>query len=156
MKRCATNVSLVDIFNTVLECVGLQDSNDSLWKLAKCPDKNRFVFSEFHACGAIEDIYMIRGPRYKYIYYHNYQPQLFDLRNDPYELADISNDPASCSIIKEHKDQLLKIVDPAEIDKLCRADQEKKLALFGGRDDLSGAVIWTASETPVPKGFTNT
>lgn len=36
---------------------------------------------------------MLRGERYKYIYYQGFRPQLFDLLNDPNELHDLAKDP---------------------------------------------------------------
>mgnify|MGYP003321653825 FL=1 len=49
---------------------------------------------------------MVRTDRWKYIFYEGFEPQLFDLENDPQELVDRGADPACHAILIEHHDQL--------------------------------------------------
>ncbi len=50
--------------------------------------------------------WMLRGERWKYIYYEGFRPQLFDLVNDPHELDDRGEDLALSSVCREHADRL--------------------------------------------------
>ncbi|MGB1360698.1 MAG: sulfatase-like hydrolase/transferase [Alphaproteobacteria bacterium] len=50
-------------------------------------------------------IYMVRSHEYKYIYYDDYEPQLFDLKNDPNELNDL---------VKSDKDKYTEILNKYE------------------------------------------
>ncbi len=44
---------------------------------------------------------MVREPRWKYIHYNRFRPQLFDLHHDPEELVDLGDDPAYTKLRKE-------------------------------------------------------
>ena len=100
--RVATDpVTLVDVFPTVLECVGLDRSNAD----ADLPGASllagavsgkmpaRTVLSEYHAASSPSGSFMIRHGRFKYIHYVGYAPMLFDLENDPHERRDLAADP---------------------------------------------------------------
>ena len=50
--------------------------------------------------------WMLRGERWKYVFYEGFRPQLFDLLNDPCELDDRGGDPALSSICHEYADRL--------------------------------------------------
>ncbi|WP_020680031.1 alkaline phosphatase family protein [Marinobacterium rhizophilum] len=39
-------------------------------------------------------VFMVTNERWKYVHYEHFQPQLFDLQNDPSELHDLGSDPA--------------------------------------------------------------
>lgn len=85
-------VSLIDLLPTVCDAAGIpspaQLPGRSLLPLAKGKgDELRadFAFSEYHAHGVPSGMYMIRWNRWKYVYYCGFEPQLFDLDNDPTE-----------------------------------------------------------------------
>jgi arylsulfatase A-like enzyme len=50
--------------------------------------------------------YMVRTERWKYVYFEGFRPQLFDMENDPQELADLGADPAFASVREEHREML--------------------------------------------------
>lgn len=50
---------------------------------------------------------MIRTARWKYVHFHDLPDQLFDLRNDPDEIHDLSGDEAHHPVRQEMKDRLL-------------------------------------------------
>jgi arylsulfatase A-like enzyme len=50
--------------------------------------------------------YMLRSDRWKYIYYDGLRPQLFDMQNDPNELADLGTDPAFAPVRAEFAERL--------------------------------------------------
>lgn len=156
-QRRKTITNIVDVFPTVLSILGIEcppcDGVDLLPIAQGQEDMERFTFSEFHACGAIEDIYMIRRGKYKYVYYHHMPVQLFDLESDPYELTDLSHTPEGRRQVYEMELLLRGILDPNWIDIECRKDQAKIVDRFRGENGISSDVLWTTSETPVPKEY---
>ena len=63
---------------------------DSLWRVASEPERDRTVFSEYHAAGSRHAAFMIVDRRFKYIHYTFEAAQVFDLENDPDELNDLA------------------------------------------------------------------
>ena len=68
---------------------------------------------------------MLKQGRYKYNYYVNHSPQLFDLATDPDELRDLSISPEYQSIREDLDQQLHAVVDPEVIDRKAKQDQAK-------------------------------
>ena len=142
--RCATPVSLYDVYPTVLDAAGLGDGEPvdgrlgkSLLSIASEPDEpKRCIFGEYHAAGAISAAYMLRKDRYKYIHYVGFAPQLFDLHEDPEELNDLAADPASKDLLKAFEAELRTIVDPEGIDRLAKTEQAALVERHGGRDKI--------------------
>jgi choline-sulfatase len=58
---------------------------------------------------------MVRRGEWKLIYYHGYEPQLFDLDADPHELVDRARDPECREIREELLELVLTDWDPQEI-----------------------------------------
>ena len=58
---------------------------------------------------------MVRDGRYKYIYYHGYPDQLFDIANDPDETRDVSDDPAHKEVREKLRSVALDGWDPNSI-----------------------------------------
>ena len=87
-----TPASLVDLHATFLDTFGLPDVDDGrprgssslLDMLAAC-DHGRTVMSQYHAVGAPTGAFMVADARYKYHWYVDFPPELFDLRFDPEE-----------------------------------------------------------------------
>lgn len=139
-KVCDTPVSLVDLFPTIIESVGLNDllkdqelSGNSLFAIANGEKRNNTVLSEYHAAGAITGSYMIRVDQFKYIYYVNMPPMLFDLKNDPEEIVDLSTDPTYQDTLILCEKELRAILDPEKMDQLAKTDQLKKIEAHGGK-----------------------
>ena len=102
-RRIATPVSLVDAYPTIIETVGenlpAEDRalpGTSLLRLADGADADRTVLSEYHAVGSLTGMFMVRFGRWKYVHYHGYRPQLFDLAADPGETRDLAHGPGLC------------------------------------------------------------
>jgi choline-sulfatase len=134
-------VSLVDCHPTALEAVGADPQADggdlpgkSLWQLAGSEHQDRTVFSEYHAVGSRNAIYMLRDSRHKFVHYVHDRPQLFDLAEDPTEEVDLARDPASRPILLDFERRLRDILDPDETDRRAKADQAAMVNAFGGRD----------------------
>lgn len=140
-KVVDTPVSHVDTYPFILRSVGETDpsltegypgvSLDDIADGAK-PDRN--VLTEYHGMGSATGAFMIRHNQYKYMYYVDYPPQLFDLKADPEELNDLGTDPEYASVVRECHERLLKICDPKDVDRMVRERQSELLSLNGGRD----------------------
>lgn len=141
--RISTPVSLLDIYPTVLDCVGAKNERKeelpgkSLFQILEEPnDMERPVFSEYHAGGALAAEFMLRKGEWKYVYYPAYDPLLFNLKNDPDEIKNLAGDPAYADTIRYMHAELCKIADPDEVDRICRADQAALVASNGGREKV--------------------
>lgn len=139
-----TNVSLVDIYPSVVECVGLDGNSkdkelpgSSLWKYAQGEeDLNRVVFSEYYSFGMYTASFMLRKGTYKYIHYVNERPQLFNLEEDPDELVDLALDSSYQSIIKEMEKELRTIINIEEADVKSKKAQKSLLEKQGGKEEF--------------------
>lgn len=136
-----TPVSLVDSYPTILEAVGASSNvedetrpGESLWRIATESSRDRTVFCEYHAVGSEEAAFMLADRRYKYIYYVNQPPQLFDLIDDPRECRDLAALPEYKPILEEFERRLRTRLDPEAINARAKAAQSGKVEAFGGRD----------------------
>jgi len=142
-KRVATPASHVDVHPLALQCVGASELSPregypgvSLFELARAPDRERTVLSEYHTMGAKSAVFMVRDARYKYVHYlDGYPPQLFDLNNDPEELVDLGADPASRALVQAMQAKLRAFCDPDEVDRRAKQRQMELLERFGGYEE---------------------
>lgn len=72
---------------------------------------------------------MIRSGRWKYIYYHGFPAQLFDLETDPDEMTNLAGDPRHAETERALREKLLAEWDPEEIDAYIRARAAPKAIL---------------------------
>jgi choline-sulfatase len=133
-----TPISLLDLYPTILEAVGRKPSpaesrlpGTSLFTLVQDRPKERTVFSEYHAEGAITGIFMLRDARFKYVHYVGHDAQLFDLREDPQELRNLACEPAHCPIVEDFELRLRAIVNP-ELATACAFDSQTRLIVENG------------------------
>jgi choline-sulfatase len=130
-------VSLVDLFPTVCEALGLPLPENvpgrSLLTLAggeEDPSRNDFAFSEYHAHGMPVGMYMIRWQQWKYVYFTDgIAPQLFDLEHDPEEMIDLAGRAESVAsigeVLLECNKRLRSVCDPEEAENRAREFQAK-------------------------------
>ena len=154
-KVVRTPVSLIDLFPTILEAVGARqvegDSDlpgESLWEIAGAPDRDRTVFSEYHAVGSRHAAYMLRDAIFKYVHYLNDPPQLFDLSADPQELVDLAGEPEHRGRLRAFEARLRSLLDPEAVDALAKADQRARVEAFGGEEVVRRRGAFTNSPTP--------
>ena len=140
---CREPVSLVDCFPTILEAAGVPahpDDRDlpghSLFDLARGIAPRRTVLCEYHAAGGATGAFMIRHGPFKFVHYVGTRPMLFDLDRDPQERNDLATDPGYAGLIRDCLAELRQIVDPEAVDRRARADQEARIAEFGGREAI--------------------
>ena len=136
-------VSLVDIYPTVLDCVGATphpaDADMPGWSLfqvvaGKVAD--RAVFSEYHAAGSCTGNYMLRKGQYKLVVFAGLWPELFDLHADPLETQNLAGDPQYQPLLDDLLAELGKILDPQAVDAAAKQDQARRIAQAGGRDAI--------------------
>ncbi|MCI0476864.1 MAG: choline-sulfatase, partial [Anaerolineales bacterium] len=101
----AEPVSLIDLFPTLLDLAAVLPESHlpldgtSLIGLLDGRDKiARRVFSEYHAQGAHAPCFMLRRGKWKYVYIHGYDAQLFDLETDPGEWRNLAGKPEQSKI----------------------------------------------------------
>lgn len=154
-----TPVSLVDLYPTILDAVGLdldiaeraELPGRSLFATAAAPaEPDRPVFSEYHAVSSVTGCYMLRRGRYKLIWYAGLAPQLFDLEADPEETTDLAADPGSAEVLKALERELRSICDPEAVDARAKADQQALVERHGGRAALMREDSFVGS--PLPSG----
>jgi choline-sulfatase len=158
-KVSTTNVSLVDCFPGIVQATGAelrpQDADlpgESIFELARQDDRERVVFSEYHAANSPCAAYLIRTGRYAYIRYIDMPPQLFDMIDDPYQTRDLGQDPAFAAIRAECEAHLRAICDPEATDARAQADQRRRVMEAGGPEAVIAAGV-KIPYTPAPDQF---
>ncbi|MFV0437831.1 MAG: sulfatase-like hydrolase/transferase [Desulfopila sp.] len=140
-KVCTTPVSLIDVYQTVLDVVGLELTEEeealpgtSLLQIANRPfdDREREVFSEYHASCAPSATFMLRAGQYKYIHYTGAGAELFDLEADPEEERNLAELPEMKEVVCRFQKRLLEILDPEQIDRQVKTAQHQRLDELGG------------------------
>lgn len=139
---CDTPVDLLDLFPTILEGAGLDPTPEmagrpgrSLYDVATAaPEPERPILSEYHAAGSNTGGFMLRKGRWKYHYYVGFQPELFDLQDDPEELVDLAGSAAHAQVLAAMHEALLAICDPDAVDRQAQADQARLIQHYGGPD----------------------
>lgn len=154
---CDTPVSLVDVYPTVLDSVGLPAAADhvpgrSLFEIASGePQPERVVFSEYHAAGSPSAAYMLRRGDFKLIYYVGYDPELFNLKDDPEESRNLADDPAYKPVVAELEGVLRSIVDPEDADRRANLAQQRLIESLGGPDKVMANLVTEKNYTPIPE-----
>ncbi len=128
-QRCERVVSAVDVAATMLDAMDAPALPNSVGQSflpqidgrRDAPTWENAAFSEYctDKFGPPEGAFqrMIRRDEWKYIYYHGYPSQLFNLKEDPGELIDRSEDPGCRSIARELRDEILRDWDPEEVKR---------------------------------------
>ena len=155
---CDTPVSLVDIYPTIIKSTGVQEKPDdnnlpgcSLIDVAvQTKNKNRVIFSQYHASASPTGGFMIRKGKFKFNYYVDYQPELFDLDVDPDEEKNLAQDPKYDEICSEYEKLLREIVDPEVADRQAKDDQNAMIDFHGGREKILREKMGVQSYTPAP------
>ena len=154
-KVVDTPVSLVDSFPTILDGVGAHraDADDdlpgqSLWDIANADDYDRTVLSEYHAVGSKSAAYMLRNRQYKYVYYVNERPQLFDLTQDPDECNDLAGASEHQQTLQNFENELRSLLDPEGVDAQCKQAQSALVASHGGKEGVMNRGAFDNSPVP--------
>ncbi len=151
---CHTPVSWIDVSATIAEHFGTSLSCDtpgsSIKDIASMPyDPERVVFSEYHAAGAVSGAFMVRKGAWKYIHYVGFEPELFNLKDDPEELQNLAHSAEFVLKLEELNAELQSICDPEETDALAHADQAAMIERYGGRE--AALKLGAPAATPPPE-----
>ncbi|HIC88875.1 MAG TPA: choline-sulfatase [Anaerolineae bacterium] len=126
-------VNLIDLAPTFLDMVGVGEEErlpmdgKSLMPLLDGSDvEERVVFSEYHSQGAHAPCFMVRQGRYKYIYIHGYDSQLFDLEADPGEWHNLVGDPRYKDVEERLRTLILVQFAPDAIDRAVMESVRKR------------------------------
>ena len=154
-----TPVSLVDLYPTITQATGVAATAEegdlpgrSLFEIAAArSDPERIAFSQYHASASPTGGFMLRKGKYKFNYYVEYPPELFDLDADPEEENDIAGDPAYADICNDYEALLRQIVDPEAADRQAKDDQNAIVEFHGGREKVLTDKMGTQAYTPAPE-----
>jgi len=133
---CASPVSLVDVFPTLVELTGAPapidiDGTSFLPLLdspeGDCPD--RMAIGEYHCEGVAAPCFMVRKGRHKYIHIHGHDPQLFDLVQDPLEVRNLAGGDEVSGTEAELRDEVLNRFDPDAIAAQVASSQSERLLM---------------------------
>ncbi|MGE3245566.1 MAG: sulfatase-like hydrolase/transferase [Beijerinckiaceae bacterium] len=152
-KVSNTAVNLLDLPPAFMENFGLVKPSDwpggNLFELAKQEDdRERTVFSEYHAATSPSGGFMVANADWKYHYYAGYAPELFDLANDPQEARNLIDEPGYAGRAEDMYKRLLAVCDPDAVDAAAKADQDRLVEQWGGPEAAINA--GTPGETPPP------
>ena len=138
-----TPVSLVDIQPTLMDFAGAPSHPDdsdlpgeSLAARFADPEADRAVFSEYHDWSSITGMFMLRTRDWKIVRYPGYDDQLFDMRNDPFEMTDLASDPAHADTLTDMRARLAAVVDIEDTNKAAFEEQRAKIAALGGPEAI--------------------
>lgn len=135
-----TPVDLLDLFPTLPSAVGVNPAPEmdgrpgqSLFDISAAPpQRERVVFSEYHAAGSNTAGFMLRKGRWKLHHYVRHVPELFDLETDSEKLHDRAADQACAAVLQDLQAELARICDPEAVDARAKADQRALIERVGG------------------------
>jgi arylsulfatase K len=122
-------VSLIDIYPTLMDMANLKCppglDGESLMPLlqGKTSKSRNWALATFTGTASNTTMFMLRKDRWKYIAYPGYEPQLFNLVDDPDEINNLAR--LKPEIVKQLDAELLKIVDYGQVHKRCMAYDRK-------------------------------
>ena len=126
--------SLIDLSRFILTSTGCDGGgfgeNDLL------SDGPAAIVSEYHATGSRKAAFMLRDGPWKYVYYQDYAPQLFNLEDDPEELVDLTGIQGYGEIVEQLRAKLFSRLDPAATHERAVADQKRRIEELGGADQI--------------------
>lgn len=142
-------VSLIDMYPTILDCAGLEKEQDRpgiSWRdiIQKKNEDRRFIFAEYHGNFFRKDWYMLTDEQYKYTFYVDDRPSLFNVREDPHELNDLALKPEYKELLQQFEKKLRELVDPEAIS--LRAKKDLGLISEDGEDYTKSLTMEEAEE----------
>lgn len=138
-KRVSEVVSLVDLAATIMKLADVPDCDtwisksdgDSFQKLLLEGADDEWkdeALSEYYGEGPIEPMVMVRKGRYKYVYVHNHEPLLFDLKEDPGEVHNLAEFPEYQALITQLRSRITSEVEIESIrEDIVQSQQDRLL-----------------------------
>ena len=116
-------VSLLDLIPTFLDLAGVPEGErldldgTSLLPLVRGErEPDRIVLSEYHVEKVLAPAFMARQGRFKYVYVHRHDRQLFDLEADPGEWRNLVQDPEHRAVVERLHAAVLARFDPEALE----------------------------------------
>lgn len=140
-QRVAENVSLVDLYPTILELANSEMPDVDFVRLLEGHSLVPFLRGEHPANwrneviienngeATIKPIRALVKDRFKFVYVHERPDQLFDLAKDPDEWHDVVDDPSYKETAAWLRAALLKHWDPVETERNVLASQRLRMFL---------------------------
>lgn len=138
-QRIEDEVSLVDLFPTLVELSGREDwpnveshvDGQSLCGLLRGESRERIdgALSEYYSEGVCQPMRMAVSDRLKYVYVHEEEPLLFDLLRDPHETNNCIADAAYAQRLEPLKLQVHDGWDPVEMRQRVLKSQQRRLLI---------------------------
>jgi len=151
---CHTVTSLLDGYPTILQGARvafepLPDTQPWQELATSSTDSERVVISEYHAFGSPSAGFMVRRGDLKLNHYVGFEPELFDLANDPEERSDVAADGRYATQRRSLERALFEACDPEDVDRRAKAAQAALVERFGGRE--AALATGTVAQTPAPR-----
>ncbi len=137
-RKIIDPVSLLDLVPTLLDWAQvpleqrLPVDGVSLARLVDGTDTDdgeRPIFGEYHVEKVRAPCFMVRQGRYKYIYIHGYDTQLFDLEADPGEWNNLAGQPELQAVEQRLRELILARFDPKRIAADGAASVRKRMVV---------------------------
>ncbi|MBT3272831.1 MAG: sulfatase-like hydrolase/transferase, partial [Spirochaetales bacterium] len=134
-RRIEENVSLVDLGVTIPELAGAEVpedlKSDGRPLISLLDEKDRawdnVVFSElYHEYNMHGPTAMLKRDQYKYNFYHQESPELFDLSRDQGEICNLAGKPEYSELQSAMENELLSRWNPEALDGSIRESQKKR------------------------------
>ncbi|MDU0203324.1 sulfatase-like hydrolase/transferase [Paenibacillus sp. PFR10] len=137
-QRIDQPVTLVDLYPTLMDIAGLETEPDRpgmswlpLIKDGRQQGRHDYAFSEYHGNFFKQDWYMLVKDGYKFTYYVNDRPSLFNLEEDPQEMTDLAGEESYRELLHQFEVLLREIVDPEAVSLRAKRD----LGLIGSNGE---------------------
>ena len=146
-SRVEAPASLLDLMPTFLEVAGAQArglepvSPLEGESLLRSPSPDRPVFAEMNADGTTSPLLMVRKGDWKYIACEGDPPQLYDLREDPDELANLAGKPGHQAIERELRELIARHWNAEALKREMEYSARRRLFIQEARQQ-SGAPAW--------------
>jgi len=157
-QQCDQFVESIDLIPTFLGFTGGRSYRERLEGLSLTPLLHGHKRKNWRNCAISEIDYADRGPRnqlglepyqcravmvrnrrWKYIYHLEFQPQLFDMENDPDELVDQGNNPEFEQVRAQMKNRMIQWRD--SLKRRTGVDYDKMARLGPEVDEELGIII---------------
>ncbi len=120
-------VSLVDMYPTIMDMANLKCEEDRkgyswmpLLKGEEQKERPGFIYCDYYSSNYKNSWHLLAGSKYKYTYYVDYRPSLFDMEKDPNEMNDLATNPEYQNILEDFEKELRKIVNPEKEDRISK------------------------------------
>jgi len=135
-------VSLVDVYPTLMDMVGVEhppglDGHSLMPELTgRAGRRPDWVLGEFHGTACNTGTFMLRRGDWKYIVHVGYEPQLFDLREDPDEVRNLAG--SRPEVVAEMDARLRQIVDPEAVDARIKEHDKRSFRQWRAEQKAAG------------------